>query len=224
MSHSVSGHDEVEPDPAPIKLMVVEDDNLTRKLLVRMLTHEGFDVVDFGDAASAIAALATIEIDIALVDLDLGAGPTGIDVLRVIRRDHPHVGAVILSSFHAVELVDARMAELPDNVGHLVKSEIDSEDRIVEALMIAMEGRSGPRPNLDPSMTLRLTPSQAEVLRMVAQGMSNTAIAQERRTTVRATEILLQRSFEALGLARDGSIHSRVQAALMYRDSMIVIK
>lgn len=213
-----------DPVRAPIKLLVVEDDNLTRRLLVRLLTDEGFDVLDFGDGAAAIAALASTDIDIALVDLDLGAGPTGIDVLRAIRRDHEHVGAVILSSFHAPELVDARMSGIPDDVGHLVKSEIDSEDKIVEALMGAMEKRPGMRPRFESDVTQTITRAQAEVLRLVSQGMSNAAIARERQTTVRATEILLQRIYEALGVAQDGLINSRVQAAMMYRDSLIVIK
>ncbi|MFA7266315.1 MAG: response regulator [Candidatus Nanopelagicales bacterium] len=210
----------------PLRLLVVEDDNLTRKLLVRVLSDEGFVVHDFGDGTSAIAALASgsVEVDIALVDLDLGTGPTGIDVLRAIRRDHQHVGAVILSSFHATQLVDSEMSTLPENIGHLVKADLDSDEKIVEALLAASMGDAGPRPNRLPGAALSITRAQAELLRLVSQGKSNAAIAQERQTTVRATEILLQRTYAALGIDQDGSINSRVQAAMMYRDSAITLK
>lgn len=209
---------------APLRLLVVEDDTLTRTLLIRILKDEGFDVFDFANGSAAIAALATLEVDIALVDLDLGPGPTGIDVLRAIRRDHPHVGAVILSSFHAAQLVDATMSELPDSIGHLVKSELDSEDKIVHALVNAAENRPGTRPLQRSQTPISVTRAQAELLRLVSQGKSNAAIADERQTTIRATEVLLLRTYEALGIAQDASINSRVQAAMMYHNAEIILK
>lgn len=212
-----------DPALAPMRLLVVEDDTLTRTLLVRILKDEGFDVSDFADGRTAIAALDTLDIDFALVDLDLGPGPTGIDVLRVVQRDHPDVGAVILSSFRSTQLVEAGMADLPENIGHLVKSQLDSEDKIIQALLAAAQGAPGNRP-LRSSTPITITRSQADLLRLVSQGMSNTAIAEQRQTTVRATEALLLRTYESLGIAQDNSIHSRVQAAIMYQDSEIVLK
>ena len=153
--------------PAPLRLLVVEDNNLTRRLLVRFLVSEGFEVVDFPDGASAIEALATAEVDIALVDLDLGPGPNGIDVLRAIRRDHQAVGAVVLSSFSAPQLADPTMAELPPDIGHLVKADLDSEDKIVDALLTALAGQDGTRPQRHPNRTLTLTRSQAALLKLM---------------------------------------------------------
>lgn len=213
-----------DQERGPLRLLVVEDDTLTRTLLVRILKDEGFDVFDFASGSSAITALSTLDVDIALVDLDLGPGPTGIDVLRAVRRDHPHVGAVILSSFHATHMVDSTMSDLPDNIGHLVKSELDSEETIVHALITAAEHRAGARPLRSSDTPLSVTRAQAELLRLVAQGKSNAAIAQERQTTVRAAEVLLRRTYEALGITQDASINSRVQAAMMYYHAEIILK
>lgn len=208
----------------PLRLLLVEDDNLTRVLLVRILTDEGFELFAYGDGASAIAALEDIDVDIALVDLNLGAGPTGVDVLRAIRRGNPEMAAVVLTSFHSTQLVDPGMTGLPESVGHLVKSELDSEGRIVEALLEAVGGRPGSRPTLQGQESYSLTRAQAELLRLVGEGLSNSAIAELRQTTVRATEILLLKTYEALGIAANDSLNSRVQAAIMYRDSAIVLK
>ena len=134
------------------------------------------------------------------------------------------MGAVILSSFHTAQLMDSDATELPEDVGHLVKSELESEVKILEALLAAATKSTPARSPQRPTGQLMVTRPQAELLRMISAGMSNAAIAKERNTSTRATEIMIRRLYAALGLDPDPNINNRVQASIMFRRSEIYVK
>ena len=66
--------------------------------------------------------------------------------------------------------------------------------------------------------------SQGEILRMIADGLSNAAIARERNVTLRAAEALIQRTFAALGIKGDPDVNSRVIAVRLWQQGKVVVK
>ncbi|NBO09918.1 MAG: response regulator, partial [Actinobacteria bacterium] len=89
-----------EVEEMGMKILVLEDDPFTRSTLTGALEHEGVEVgLSTGSAREALEFAKKHAIDAALLDLDLGAGPTGIDVAHALRRHLPHLGLVLLSSF-----------------------------------------------------------------------------------------------------------------------------
>ena len=82
-----------------LKVLIVDDDAFTRVTLTSTLRAFNCNIV--GDAATAAAAIQAAQLEepeIAVLDLDLGEGPTGIDLARTLRRDYPKIGIVMLST------------------------------------------------------------------------------------------------------------------------------
>jgi len=83
-----------------IKIIVIEDDDFTRFTLIETLKASGFNVVaDAKNAGLGISRAIEFRPDVALIDLDLGKGPTGIDLSLSLRKSFPEIGIVFLTSY-----------------------------------------------------------------------------------------------------------------------------
>ena len=83
-----------------VRLILVEDDAFTRATLGDALAHQGFDVkARVAIAAEALAAQKECDPQVAVLDLDLGIGPTGIDVAIALRSRNPKIGIVFLTTY-----------------------------------------------------------------------------------------------------------------------------
>lgn len=199
------------------RVVVVEDEPFTRTLIEKVLVTDNWLVHAVGSVSEAVALVKDAEPNAIVCDLDLGPGPTGVDLLASVARDQPWIGMVVLTAHVAPELAVTGASLLPDDVVYLVKATIEFPEQITDAINQAIEGRfrSRPAPTEGPA-TIHLSPEQAEVLRMVAMAYSNQAIADARGTSVRAAEAMVQRVFQALGLSSDPGTNVRVQAARMW--------
>lgn len=206
------------------RILVVEDEPFTRTLIERVLTADQWLVKAVGTVAEAVVLLSTFEPNAIVCDLDLGPGPSGVDLLARIARDQPWIGMVVLTAHAAPELAVPTSSVLPPDVVYLVKSAIERPEQITEAIGAAIEGRFQSRPVDEFSdATFVLSPEQADVLRMLALAYSNQAIAEARGTSVRAAEAMVQRVFQALGLSSEPDVNVRVQAARMWHTARITI-
>lgn len=206
------------------RIIVVEDEPFTRTLVERVLASDDWDVKAVGTVAEAVVLLDEFEPNAIVCDLDLGPGPSGVDLLARVARDQPWIGMVVLTAHAAPELAVPAASVLPPDVVYVVKSTIERPEQITEAIGAAIEGRFQSRPagRMDePSIVL--SPEQADVLRMLALAYSNQAIADARGTSVRAAEAMVQRVFQALGLSSEPDVNIRVQAARMWHSSRITI-
>ena len=79
-------------------------------------------------------------------------------------------------------------------------------------------------PSSDNSGKVQISAAQAEVLRMLAHGMSNVSIAKQRDITLRAAEALIQRTFIALGIKGDPDLNSRLVAVQMWQQGKVIVK
>lgn len=202
-----------------LRVMVVEDDGFTRMLLCAQLRELGHLVVGDGASASEGMRIARrTEPDVAVVDLDLGRGPTGMDLAHALRRLAPAVGILMLSTYLDSRLIgDER--ELPPGAVYLVKRAVQQPATLNAAIHLAraQDGRpNGASPIGDLVRLPRVRGGQLEVLRLVAEGYSNREIARRRSLTEAAVGKAISRLCGQLGITAEASDNQRVLIAQTY--------
>lgn len=206
----------------PRRALIVEDDPAFRTLVGSAVESFGFDVRCVASVGEAGIQLDDFDPDIAIVDLALGDGPTGLDFARHLQRYYPWVSVLLLTSFRAPELVEGDGAPIDDAVGYLVKSDITEMDVLQEAIEDTLSAHP---PRRSPSLGVPLvTRSQAQVLRLLADGLSNADIAQQRGCSVRALERTISRLYEALDLHDSSAANNRIRAVGLYRDGAVDVR
>ena len=205
-----------------LRVLVVDDENFVLSLLLELLETRGYTTEGVGTAAAALRQLEEFDPHVIITDLDLGDGPTGLDVLTEVARTCPWVASVVISTHRSPQLVAKGPFELPANTIYLVKNDIVDADTVDEAVQAALKGDRFAV--ADQGAAVQLTRTQADILRMLADGMSNSQIAAARDTSLRAVQNLISRTFEALGLADLDPATARVPAARMYRSSKVTEK
>jgi DNA-binding NarL/FixJ family response regulator len=204
-------------------IVIIEDDSFTRTLLHAALTELDFDVVGVAASASEGLLLAHAPgVGFALIDLDLGEGPTGIDVAHGLRRVRPHIGIVLISTYEEPRLLGGKQSPLPPGAIFLVKKSILSSGILSKALMLSIDPlmRSGAllvSPPAGRSTQAKLTDLQLDMMRMVAMGASNAEIARRRTMTVPSVEKAIARITKQLGLESSPRTNQRVLLAQTYR-------
>ena len=199
-----------------LKIGICEDDSFTRSTLAASLAFADVQVVfSAADAASAIAEAQLDMPHAAVIDLHLGAGPNGVDLARSLRRLSPEIGIVFLTSFENPRLLEKSLNGLPSGSQYLTKKSIESVDQILSAVQ---ESISKSRKTLAPSQggIDILTDHQLDVLRLIAQGVSNSEIAACLHIETKAVQAVNSRIAKKLGLDANQSGNQRIQMAKAY--------
>jgi len=201
-----------EVDVSKMRILVVEDDPFTRSTLTGALAHQGVTVsFSAGSAREALDFVKNSTIDAALLDLDLGVGPTGIDVAHALRRQLPEVGLVLLSSFADPRLTGRNLPDLPHGASYIEKRTIGDTSLLIDLLSKSIEsGAIKGKTKREEAPAEPLTDTQIEIMRMVALGLSNAEIAKRRFTTVKSTENTISRLAKQLGFASHPEQNQRV--------------
>lgn len=196
------------------RLGVLEDENLTRLTLITALNSLGHEVaVEAGSAAKFLQGAKASTLDAVLLDLHLGAGPTGLDISHELRKTNPDVGVVFLTSFEDPRFLNPKLGELPNGSVYLVKNEITQMSVLDQAISQAVAKIA----QLPPAgMAQVLSDTQIETLRLVAKGLSNAEIAKQRFMTVKSVEITISRIAKVLGIANEPTKNQRVHIARVY--------
>ena len=203
----------------PTTALVIEDDDLMRVSLVAALASADVDVVASAKTSAEALELAHTHFpQVALVDLHLGRGPTGVDVAHELRKNDPRIGIVFLTSFEDPRLI-AETKPLPQGSQYLLKKDVGSIDEIAEAITASLEGKNRRISTELPSNMSQLSDVQLETLRLVAQGLSNTEIARRRQVTEKSIEASITRLLKSLNIPRDEGSNQRVQLARLYFES-----
>lgn len=212
-------------DQRSIRVLLVEDEDFTRTMVSEMLTASGIKVLPVASVAEALKSMDEFDPHVVLTDLDLGHGPDGADLLTKVAEDRPWTGMVIMTAHASPELAINDVSRIPEQAGYIVKSELNSIHSLVSIIQesIIMPGNFNGSDNVGEEK-VTITSSQAEILRMIADGLSNTAIAEARGITLRAAEALIQRTFAALGVNGDSSINARVAAVRMWQQGKVAVK
>ena len=211
-----------------LRIVVADDSVLLRDGVVRLLTDSGFEVVAaVGDADALMDAVTELDPDLCLVDVRMPPTHTdeGLRAALEIRKHRSDVAVLVLSQYveerYASELLEGDVA----GVGYLLKDRvIDVEDFLASLRRVAaggsavdaevvsqILGRSRRGSELD-----RLTPREREVLNLMAEGLSNTGIADRLVVSQGAVEKHISNVFLKLGLDVEDGAHRRVLAVLRY--------
>ncbi len=206
-----------------LKVLVVEDNPFTRTTLCGALENEGVRVVASVDsAARALEAATRLQPDAALIDLDLGDGPSGADFAAEVRRLIPRIGIVILTSYEDPRLAGEHVKQLPTNARYMIKRDLRDARALVETLARAVESAREERGPEVPiqirshGATARLTDTQVEIMRLVADGLSNHEIARRRFVSDKAVERMLMRIAQELDIPTDSTTNRRVLMTRAY--------
>jgi len=205
--------------------MLVEDEDFTRTIVSEMLNASGIEVHPVGSVADALQVIEEFDPHVVLTDLDLGHGPDGADLLTKILEERPWTGMVVMTAHASPELAINDASRIPEQAGYIVKSELHSIQKLISTIeeSIIMPGDFRGSAN-SSEKKVTITSSQAEILRLLADGLSNASIAEARGISLRSTEALIQRTFVALGVNGDSSINPRVVAVKMWHQGKVIVK
>jgi DNA-binding NarL/FixJ family response regulator len=200
-----------------LTIVVADDHKLTLSGVADSLAARGIDVVGRGHSApDAVALVEQHSPDVLVTDLDFGPGPTGLDVASMLRKKNPLLGIVILSAYADPRLHATSLESAPSGLVYLIKQNIDGPNAIVDAVHAsvdkAQKAEKGELPRVD------LTPAQLTVLRLIASGQSNQAIAQHLSITEESVSKTVNRMLKRLGISAGPSINTRAVLIQHYFD------
>lgn len=209
-----------------VRVAVVEDQPLYRQMLTGLLhAAPGTTVRASASSAAEGRALPADEIDVVLMDLDLGDGD-GIDLARQLRARAPKLHVVVLSAADASHRLRALPRSERNAWSYLSKTSALSAASLLHALNSAAQGR----PVLDRSLAEKravvqngpldaLSGRQLEVLKLLAAGFTNAAIATELGIAVRSVDNHVNAVYLALGITATAHTNARVTAACLFLDN-----
>lgn len=201
------------------RVVIVDDHRLSAAALADSLGVRGIEIVAVEHGGSAgYKACLQFQPDALLVDFDLGLGPTGADLAERIHIAQPRLGIVMFTAYEDPKLLSGSLPRLPGNLIYLVKQKVHAIDDIVMALDSAIELASGVNASSRFEPRFPLTRSQAQVLRLVAKGMSNQAIADELVVSLPTVASAIQRLAKKFGIAQQSQNNVRVQLTQKYFD------
>ncbi|CAB4907879.1 unannotated protein [freshwater metagenome] len=212
MNHSADKSDST-------RVLLVDDDPFTLTVVAAMLRGLGCDVVsEETSAAGGLQAAQRLEPDAAVLDLDLGEGPTGIDVAQRLRAMLPDIGIVVLSTYEEPRLMGYNQPPLPEGSIYLVKRTVTDPGILERAIAVSLdpEARAIALPVSGAHVASKMTDLQIDLMRMVAIGHSNAEIARLRSLTVPSAEKAIARLIKQLGLQATPAQNQRVLIAQMY--------
>lgn len=198
------------------QVLLIDDDLFTRSSLTAALNGTGINVIASAEnGSSGIEAIKSLNPEVAVVDLDLGPGPSGIDICHALRIHNPSIGLVLLTSYTDPRVHDPSNSQLPRGCRFLSKSEMTDIKVLVQEILIARNKPLSVNKNKRSTVN-SLTDSQLEVLIAVAQGLSSSEIAANRGVSVKAIEAMIAKIHSILGISKSKSLNQRVQLARTY--------
>jgi DNA-binding NarL/FixJ family response regulator len=217
--------------PERLRVVIAEDNYLVREGTRRLLEDSGeVDVLaTVGNAAELLQAVDTLRPNVVLTDIRMPPGHQveGIQAAHTIRKRHPGIGVVVLSQHSDAAYAVQLLGDGTDGLGYLLKTRVGQLDELLHALREVAAGRSV----VDPGVVERLvdfrsrqaesplrllSDREIEVLREMAEGKANSAIAGSLHLSESSVEKYVNSIFSKLGLSEERLLSRRVAAVLTY--------
>jgi len=202
------------------KILVVDDEPLVGALVTSVLEQHGFLVKTATSAGDARQVAEGFDPDLAIVDVNLGDGPTGIQLGYVLTQLNPGIAIVYFTNYPTALLTGARGMELSEGAHILAKDDVEDAGKLISIIEQALVGKSPQHSPSGEEDIKSLTATQLSILSMVAAGHTNASIAKKRDTSDRAVEKHLKLIYQSLGLVVNHDTNARVLAARRYAEVM----
>jgi len=200
-----------------VRVVVADDHSLTLQGVSDSLLSHGMSIVGRGKtAAEAVALVREHKPDALVTDLDFGPGPTGLDIAESLRATFPTLGIVVLSAYGDPRLHSESLVSAPAGVVYLIKQQVESTAQLAEAIGVSIDKATKAEKGELPA--INLTSAQIAVLRLVAKGLSNQAIAQELSVTEDSVSKTINRMLRRLGISQNSGVNSRAALLQSYFD------
>lgn len=212
----------------PLRIVLADDSVLLREGLVRLLTEDGHQVVAaVGDGPALVEAVLRHRPDVSIVDVRMPPNHTddGLRAAITARSQLPGAPMLVLSQYVEATYAGDLLADGSGAVGYLLKNRVARVEEFLDALNRVAQGATV----LDPQVVAQLlggqrrdnalgalTTRERELLALMAEGHSNTAIAERLVVTASTVEKHIGNVFAKLGLPPDDALHRRVLAVLTY--------
>jgi DNA-binding NarL/FixJ family response regulator len=203
-------------------VLVVENEDFLRSLIADSLEKAGFIVATAANGLDAKRLISSVDPDALILDIDLGHGPTGLDVAAQISLTTPEVGIVFLT-----DLPDPRFArekhEVKKNQAYLNKKLLADSAVLVEAIeaVLLETGIDDFRHDkLEGRPLANLSRTQLQILKLLSEGKTNQQIADARGRSLSATESAVTRTLEELDIPKDAEVNVRVVATRKYFEAI----
>ncbi len=189
--------------------MIIDDDPFIRSTMESALKSSGFETSAFANARESIASFEKLKPEIALLDLDLGIGPTGIDLAHALRKLDSKIGIIFLTTYLDPRFADVRNKSLPQGSRYLVKSEVEN---VAQIISVVLQTKHRPyNQNINHmNKYSELTDLQIEIWKAVTDGYSSAEIADQRGISEKAVEATLARIYSYLGIKKDKTNNPRI--------------
>ena len=205
-----------------MKVLIVDDHQLVRRGLGYVLGEcfSGAQVKEAGSAEEALDVMREEPVDVALIDIRM-PGRNGLELLKDIKQEWPDVPVIMLSTFEHGEYVRTALSEgasgyllkdaTLDDLGDAIRAALAGGGNVLAAGAIRTlfdesppeeEGQDGPEP------TGNLTPREVEIIRLLAEGRSNSQISRHLHLSEKTVKAHLAAVFRKLGVT------NRTQAAM----------
>jgi DNA-binding NarL/FixJ family response regulator len=215
----------------PIRLVLADDHYLVREGVRRLLeTEPDLDVVAVcSDLESLLDAVDVERPDVVVTDIRMPPGSTdeGIQAAERLRETHPTMGVVVLSQYVNPSYALALLEHGSAGRAYLLKERVGDLEQLVAAIRAVAEGGSVIDPEVVEALVAekgrgehspinQLTPRERDVLREMAEGKNNGAIADALFLTERSVEKVIHSIFLKFGLTWETAVHRRVKAVILY--------
>jgi DNA-binding NarL/FixJ family response regulator len=217
--------------PVAIRLVLAEDSYLVREGIRRLLaTQPELELVaSCGDLDSLLAAVEAEKPDVVLTDIRMPPDrlDEGIRAAQRLRETSPDVGVVVLSQYAEPGYALALLENGSERRAYLLKERVEDLEQLVSAIRVVAAGGAvidpkvvevlvAARSSAERSQLSELTPRERDVLREMAEGKNNAAIAESLVIAERSVEKYVHSIFTKLGLAWEEKVHRRVRAVLLF--------
>jgi DNA-binding NarL/FixJ family response regulator len=211
-----------------MRIVIAEDAAVIRAGLAEILADRGHEIVAaVGDAEALKDAVAAHQPDVAIIDVRMppGHADDGLRAALAIRRDHPSIGILVFSQYIETRYAADLLATRSGGFGYLLKDRVADVGEFTDAITRIAAGGTALDPEVitgllnasrHASALAALTAREHTVLVLMAEGRSNSAIADRITVSERAVEKHISNIFAKLGLPPSDSDHRRVLAVLAY--------
>jgi len=203
-----------------LKLLIVEDDKILLTMMSGALTSEGFNVLAASDAQSAMQYFDKARPDVVILDIDLGAGPSGIDLANKMRQISGRIAIVFCTSFKDMRFIQGDYLKYPLQTVVLKKADVVNMEKfsnaINEAVELIRESDESRPDQLHEKYYKDLTALEIELLTLIAGGHSNKQVAAEKGISLKSCENAIARLAKKLEIPATEQSNQRVLLTRKY--------